>query len=105
MQDLNLRPIAPKAIALPNCANPRIDGANVIHLKDVTEACPLSRNQLVQMLESEATPTDCMRPIKREGEHIQYNKKPRCTKPGSHFLPTLLIAKHYVRNVEGLFDY
>jgi len=40
----------------------------VIHLKDVTEACPLSRNQLVQMLESEATPTDRMRPIKREGE-------------------------------------
>lgn len=58
MQDLNLRPPAPKAGALPNCANPRIDGASVIHLKDVTEACPLSCNQLVKMLESEATPAD-----------------------------------------------
>jgi len=50
-----------------------IDGASVIHLKDVTEACPLSRNQLVQMLESEATPTDRMRPIgKRGGTHLFY---------------------------------
>ena len=74
MQDLNLRPIAPKAIALPNCANPRIDGASVIHLKDVTEACPLSHNQLVQMLESEATPTDCVCPIgKRGGTRLFYS--------------------------------
>jgi hypothetical protein len=43
MQDLNLRPSAPKADALPNCANPRIDGASVIHLKDVTVTCPLSQ--------------------------------------------------------------
>ena len=41
-------------------------------------------------------------PIIKEGEHIQYNKKPRCIKPGLYFLPTLLIAKHYVRLVEGL---
>lgn len=42
MQDLNLRPPAPKTGALPNCANSRIDGASVMHLKDVTGTCPLS---------------------------------------------------------------
>lgn len=32
MQDSNLRPSAPKADALPNCANPRIDGSGVMRL-------------------------------------------------------------------------
>ena len=82
MQDSNLRPSAPKADALPSCANSRfrarmsaydnlrcgrgdplfnatflvapliIDGASVIHLKDVTVTCPLSA------------------PSEREGERI-----------------------------------
>lgn len=58
MQDLNLRPPAPKAGALPNCANSRIDGASVIHLKDVTGTCPL------------------FAPSEREGEQKHYSKNP-----------------------------
>ncbi len=69
MQDSNLRPSAPKADALPNCANPRIDGSGVMRLigrnRDLTSILALLLGYLPS--ESPQLPDQ-----KRAGTHLLY---------------------------------